>query len=424
MKNLKELLDSTENISGYRISEKNTVSYELFFVHKDLETIRSTDAVSTSVTVYVEHDGKTGDSTFKVYRSMTDDNIRAKIAQAHDRALLVSNEPYALPEGGTLEEKLPTDLDKYEPAQLGSMIADAVYAADDVPGGSINALEIFIYRDTLRVVNSRGIDKKQTTNRVMIEAIPTYTDDKQSVELYEDYRFTRFDAGKLTAEIAGKMKEVRDRAVAVKPEGEMKINVALRPFEIGGLMREFAYDLSYASVYSHANMHKIGDDLQQGDGDKITLTMKAVIEGSERSAYFDEDGMELTDTAIIKDGIVCGNFGSSRYGQYLKVEKPSGSLGCMKLEAGDMTDEEMNAEPYLECVSMSGLQLDLYNDYIGGEIRLAYYHDGEKVVPMTGISMSAKLSEVLATVKLSEKTDVIGGYEGPVRLLMRGVSVL
>ncbi len=73
---------------------------------------------------------------------------------------------------------------------------------------------------------------------------------------------------------------------------------------------------------------------------------------------------------------------------------------------------------------MSGLQLDLYNDYIGGEIRLAYYFDGEKTTPITGITMSAKLSEVLSSLRLSEKTDVSGAYEGPVKALLRGVSVL
>ena len=84
----------------------------------------------------------------------------------------------------------------------------------------------------------------------------------------------------------------------------------------------------------------------------------------------------------------------------------------------------MLLRPHLECASLSGLQLDLYNDYIGGEIRLAYYFDGEKRVPVTGISMSAKLSEVLSALRLSLETTVEGAYEGPAKLLMRGVSVL
>ncbi len=424
MKDLKTILENTENLSDYRITEKNTSSYELFFVHRALETVRSTDTTSTRVTVYVDHDGRRGDSSFSVYRSMSEDDIKKKIAQAHDRALLVGNQPYGLPEGGELDEKLPTDLDGYDPATLGSMIADAVYAADDIPGGSINALEIFIYRDTVSVRNSRGVDKKQTTHRVMIEAIPTFTDEVQSVELYEDYRFTRFNAEKLTAEIAEKMREVRDRAAAVKPEGGMTVDVMLRPHEISELVRDLAYDLSYSAAYMHSNLHKAGDDLQTGDGDKLNVTMKAVIEGSERSAFFDEDGTTLTDTVIIKDGVVSGMFGSHRFGQYLGIEKPSGSLSCVSVGAGTLKEGEAGNGAYIDIVSMSGLQLDLYNDYIGGEIRLAYLHDGEKVTPVTGISMSAKLSDVLGSMRLSEKRDVSGSYEGPVRLLMKGVSVL
>ena len=424
MKNLKELLDEYDGISGYKITDKHVLSYELFFVHRALETVRDTDTTYTDVTVYVDHDGTKGDSTFHVYRSMTDDDIKEKIKKAAARAALISNQPYELPDKGELDEKLPTNIDKYAPEVLGRMIADAVYAADNVPGGSINALEIFIYRDVTRVINSRGVDKTQTVNRVMIEAIPTFTDEKQSVELYEDYRFTVFDKEKLTAEIAEKMKEVSDRSKAEKPGKELKINVLLRPHEISSLIRDLAYDCSYQSIYMHANLHKEGDNLQNGGGDKLNVTMKAVIEGSERSAYFDGDGAQLFDTEIIKDGVVCGSFGSYRFGQYLGIERPSGNLGCIKVCAGTLTDEETEKAPYIDVVSMSGIQVDLYNDYIGGEIRLAYYHDGEKTTPITGVSMSAKLSDVLATVRLSEKTDVSGAYEGPVRLLMKDVAVL
>ena len=422
MKNLIKLLKAESGISAYRVSERKTESYELFFVHRKLETVRATDTAACSVTVYVDHDGCRGDSSFAYHASMTEDECKEKIKAAVERAKLVSNQPYELPEGGEYERALKSNLDSYEPEKLGAMIADAVYAADNAEGGSINALEIFIYKDTLTVVNSRGVHKTQSGARVMIEAIPTFTDEKQSVELYEDYRFTEFDAAKITSEIAEKMKEVKDRVTAQKPQVPLTVNVVLRPHEIASLIGELAYDLNYQSAYMHSNLHKIGDDLQPGDGaDKITVTMMSKVKGSERSAYFDDDGLDLTDTVIIKDGVVCGNFGPSRFGQYLGVEKPTGSLRCEKLEAGTL-DKIDGA--YLECVSMSGIQLDLYNDYIGGEIRLAYYHDGEKTVPVTGITMSGKLSEVLSSLRLSSKTDVSGAYEGPVYLLMKDMTVL
>jgi len=424
MKNLINILDNYSGIDGYRVIEKTVKSYELFFVHRDLETVRSTDTTSTEVTVYVKHDGFEGDSVFHVFKSMTDGDIKNKIKTAAARALLVSNQPYELPDKGELEAELPTNLDKYEPETLGRMIADAVYDADTEPGGSINALEIFIYRDTTHVINSRGVDKKQTVNRVMIEAIPTFTDEKQSVELYEDYRFTVFDKEKLTAEIAEKMKEVADRYKAEKPGRELNINVVLRPHETAWLCGELAYDCNYRAIYMHANLHKEGDVLQTGDGDKINLTMRGVIEGSENAAFFDGDGASLKDTQIIKDGVVCGSYGAVRFGQYLGIKEPSGALGCLELGAGTLADEEIEKEPYIECASMSGIQIDLYNDYIGGEIRLAYLHENGAVTPITGITMSAKLSEVLSNLRLSEKTDVTRNYKGPVKLLMKGVSVL
>lgn len=425
MMNIKTLLEQNAHVDGWRMTEGATQSYELFFVHRKLETVRATDTVSTNVTVYVNHDGATGDSSFPVYRSMTEEDIAGKIESAVNRARLVSNQPYTLPEGGEEYAQLPTNMKDMDMKTLGRQIADAVFAADDMAGGSINACEIFIYRDTTHVMNSRGVDKTQVTHRVMVEAIPTFTTEKESVELYEDYRFTTFDPEKVTAEIAGKMQEVKARAQAVKPVTPMTVNVVLRPQEIRELIGNLAYDLSYSAVYSHSNLHKQGDDLQPAaTGDRLTVTMKAMVEGSERSARFDDDGLSLTDTCVIENGVVKQYFGSNRFGQYLGVEKPSGMLRCTRVAPGTLPMADMTREPCLEVVSMSGLQVELYDDYIGGEIRLAYYFDGEKTVPVTGITMSAKLSQVLADLRLSTETGISGPFEGPRRMLLKGVSVL
>lgn len=411
-------------IDDWRVTETATASYELFFVHRNLETVRATDTLSTQVTVYVDHDGKRGDSSFAAYASATEEEIKEKLQAAARRARLVDNAPYTLPEGGELAVDLPTNMAEEDPQVLGGRIAQAVFAADTLPGGSINACEIFLYRDTLRVRSSRGVDKTQRTWRVMIEAIPTFTDANGSVELYEDYRFTEFVPEKVTAEIAARLRDVRDRAAAVKPQTPMTVNVVLRAQEIEQLMWELCRDADYAAVYSHRNLHAVGDDLQPGcQGDRLTVTLKSVIPGSEHSAYFDPDGLAMTDTCVLRDGVVASCFGSSRFGQYLGVEKPTGALRCLHLEGGSLTSEDLKA-PYLECVSLSGLQLDRYSDYIGGEIRLARYFDGEKTVPVTGISMSARLSDVLRTLRLSANQCVEGGYEGPDKLLLRDVQVL
>lgn len=423
MKNIQALLNADKNVSGYRVIQTKTESHELFFVHKKLETVRTTDTCDTRVTVYVDHDGKTGDSTFAVYSSMSDSEIKDGIAAAAERAKLVFNEPYTPVEGNEEKTELKSELADIPMADAAEKIADAVFAADCGEGCSINATEIFVYRVTTHVVNSRGVDKTEVKHHAMIEAIPTFTDEKLSVELYEAYRSTSLDTDDITREISEKMQEVALRYKAIKPETPIKANIVLRSQEITGLMGELSYDLEYSGVYTHSNLHKKGDILQSGDCDRITLTRCGSMEGSFASRSFDDDGVTLTQQTLIKDGEVVGYFGSHRFAYYLG-EPDTGSLGCIKLECGTLEASELEKAPYIECVSMSGLQVDLYNDYIGGEIRLAYMHDGEKVTPITGITMSGKLSEVLSGMRLSSKAVVSGRYSGPDKMLIKNITVM
>ena len=62
MNNIIGFLKENNEASGYRVVSLKKETYELFFVHRKLETVRATDTTTTNVTVYVNHDGKTGDS--------------------------------------------------------------------------------------------------------------------------------------------------------------------------------------------------------------------------------------------------------------------------------------------------------------------------------------------------------------------------
>ncbi|MBQ6989991.1 MAG: hypothetical protein IJN58_02950, partial [Clostridia bacterium] len=76
-----------------------------------------------------------------------------------------------------------------------------------------------------------------------------------------------------------------------------------------------------------------------------------------------------------------------------------------------------------EVVSMSGLQVDFYTDYIGGEVRLAYWNDGKTVTPVTGISITGKLSQVLSSLRLSETIATHDGYVGPEKAILSDMQI-
>ncbi len=428
MKTVKELLEQNASVDAFRILEHRIRSYELFFVHQSLETVRATDTADIEATVYVDHDGFRGDSAFAAPESLSEEELNEKISLAVRRARLVCNKPYTLTRGESAPcVYLDTNLNEEAPETLARRIADACFAADTEEGGSINALEIFLDREETRVVNSLGVDRSQVKYRVMIEAIPTFTRGGESVELYEDLRFSEFDPERVTGMIREKMREVRDRFSAQKPQTPLQTNVILRAKEISSLMEEFSNELNYASVYAHSNLHALGDDLQEnaaGDCDKITLTAKGTLPQSVFSKAFDEDGTSLADTCLIRDGKVENYYGANRFGQYLEIPVPSGNLPCLRLEPGTLSEDLLEQTPHLECVSLSGLQVDLYNDYIGGEIRLGYYFDGKTKTPVTGITMSGKLSEVLRGLRLSERTGTYNAYEGAEKLLLRDMQIL
>ena len=303
------------------------------------------------------------------------------------------------------------------------MTQEACFKADSFKDGSINALEIFITKNKINIKNSNGLDMTQVKYDAMVEAIPTWNGEKESVELYEQYHFNEFDAKKLTAEIYDKMNAVKARYEAVKPEKLGNINVLLRPTELETLLGEITYDLNFGVVYSHSNKNPIGTNLQENAlGDLLNISRVGMVKGSVNSSHFDENGTTYKDTLVVENGIVKSYWGNMKFAQYLKVE-PTGNLPIVKLGLGNKSIDELKKEPYLECVSMSGIQVDLLSDYIGGEVRLGYYFDGAKITPVTGISISARLSDVLKNMYLSKEEEVQDGYYGPKLALFKGFNI-
>ena len=423
MKTIIDALKNNPRVSDYKINLKQKESYESFYVKGKLETIRCTDTCDKIVTVYVDHDGFKGDSQFFVYPSTTESELKELIEKAADKAALLNNKMYTLPGDETGEFAVESNFSAYTLPELSKKIADSVFAANTLENADLNSVEIFVNRHTGTVVNSRGIHKTQVRYDAMVEAIPTYNGEAESVELYQQYNFSAFDGETVKAEIAQKLQEVKARAAAIKPDFAMDCKVILNKQELDELFGSICHDLNYSSVYAHANLFHKGDDVQTDPtGDKLTITMRGAIPGNIRSACFDGDGMALTDTCIVRDGKAIAYYGDNRFGQYLD-ETPTGALRCVQVDTGSACEKCLTAAPYLEVLSMSGLQVDFFSDYIGGEIRLAYYCDGEKTIPVTGISITGSLKQVLSSIRLSSKAATFDGYNGPEKAILTDMKI-
>lgn len=418
-----QLLRADSRVSDHKVNVHKKNSYELFFVKGKLETVRRTDVQDVHVTVYVDHDGFRGESQFIIYPYTTEEDLRRLIDETVAKALLINNKHYTLPEQEEGDYEIESNFCDMKTADLAAQIAQAVFEADTVEHASLNSVEIFINEHLDVIRNSRGIEKRQRRYDAMVETIPTYNGEKQSVELYHQYNFSSFDRDTIEAEVRNMLLAAKARYEAVTPDFAMNCPVILNKQEVAELFEEIAWDLNYNSVYSRSNLFKKGDAIQTAPvGDVIGITMAGSVEGNIRSRKFDGDGLTLRDVRIVEAGKAANYFGGNQYGQYLE-EVPTGALQCLCVDAGSASEEEFCKGPYLEVISMSGLQVDFYNDYIGGEVRLAYYHDGEKITPVTGISISGKVRDVLNSLRLSTEIAVHNGYTGPKKAILNDMKI-
>ena len=416
-------LNAHKDLSGYKINLERTESYELFFVKGALETVRNTDNTDREVTVYVDHGEYRGHASFHVYPSTTEGDLDRLIDEAVQKARLIDNPRYELPRGETGDYTINSNFSAWDASEVCARIANTVFAANTLDVTSLNAVEVFLNRITETVVNSSGLHKTQHLYRAMVEAIPTATAGGESVELYEQYNFNALDVQELYREIADKLTQAKDRHDAKRLEITGVERVILNAQELKELFWNFADDLDYGTVYSHHNVFKKGDALQTApEGDRLGITLCASYPGSAASRAFDRDGVCLTRCRIIDSGRAIAYHGSNRFGQYLD-EAPTGILPVLKLDAGSASEADLTAAPYLEIVSMSGIQTDFYSDYVGGEIRLAYWHDGQTIRPVTGVSVSGKLSEVLNHIRFSKDCTLLGSYYGPKKAIIEGFNI-
>ena len=413
-----ELLRADSRVSDYKVNIHRKNSFEMFFVKGKLETVRRTKVQDNQVTVYVDHDGFRGESQFLIYPYTTEEDLHGLIDEAVAKALLINNKHYTLPENETGDYVIESNFASCKISDLAAEIAKAVFNADTVENASLNSVEIFIneHEDVIR--NSRGVEKTQHRYDAMVETIPTYNGEKQSVELYHQYNFSSFDRDTLVAEVRDMLLAAKARYEAITPDFAINCPVILNKRELAEVFGVIAYNLNYGTVYARSNVFKKGDAIQsEPTGDVIGITMAGAVEGDVCSRKFDADGLTLRDIRIVEEGKALNYYGPNRSGQYLE-EDPTGALRCLRVDAGSVSAEEFRKGPYLEVISMSGLQGDFYSDYIGGEVRLAYYHDGEKVTPVTGISISGRATEVLNSIRLSSEIAVHDGYTGPKKALI------
>ena len=396
IKQIVKVLKEIQEISGYKVIENTEQSNQAFYV----------------LGKYL------GTSSFIVSHNLTKKALMEKISDAIFAAKFVKNKPFELVKG----EKKKTFKSKpinEKPVEIIEEIA-TIFNNEKTDNAKFNALEIFLNTKISHLVNSNGVDLTKTIHNIEIEAIPSYDGPNDKVELYKNYKYLSYDKNQITEDAKNAIKDVEARYNAKKLENVATIDIVLNNHDVEEFFYNAIADYSYSSVYNGSTDKKINDMIQSDDA-KTKLNI-AFAPSSSANA-FDSDGIILHKHQVIEDGRLVNYYGSSQFGQYLGLT-PSGNADELQVAKGKKTKEALCKGKYLEIIALSGIQIDVYNDYIGGEIRLAIYHSDNTTYPVSGISFSGSYKKCLNELELSKEVIKISGYNGPKSIKLKSLSIL
>ena len=426
MKSIIELLNENKKVSAWKLIESETESCELFYVLKNLETNRASNTKDISLTIYVDGEGTRGSANVNIYPHMNEEEIARVIEEGVYSASFAMNKFYEIPSQGEVKELNPSNLEEKPFVDVIEDIVNAVFKADVHENGWINSTEFFLYKKHIHLRNSKGVDVAYNKYYGNIEIIPTWKGEKEEVELYKMIEFGSLDLEYITKEVEDILHLAKLRSEAVTLPSGTKANILLTGDEAQQIIDHFVSDLSYMSEYQHMSRSKIGESVQGEEikGDKLNVKLVPSLVNSISNAPCDRDGVCLKEIDVIKDGVALTRHGDYRFGYYLGEENPTGSYSNMKVGCSDTTEEELKKAPYIECLKFSGMQMDSFSGFFGGEVRLGIYFDGEKTYPVTGFSISGNINDKKCELTLSkEEISTSGGYEGPKYILVPGMDI-
>lgn len=417
---IKKVLNE-KNLKGYQIAEITDNSYEQYYVKGKLETVRRISDTIDNVVIYLENekDGKKtlGQADFKVTHILSKKELSSLVDDAISKAKYIHNEPFELVSHEKGKSYTYTPLVE-NPMDILEKISKIFYSKE-TDKLKFNALECFFNETSVILTNSNNINLKKKTYSISVEAIPSYYSDDFKTELYRMFNYDTLNYDNIEKDACQSLSDLEKRGNAVKAPNIGKTSIILRSRHINEMFWGVISTLSYPSVYNHSNLQKIGDSLQKDPYEKFSLYLTS----SSKADFFDGDGVILSKHNIIKDGIVNSYFGSQRFAQYLGV-KPTGNLPKMILSTGKKSGETLKKKPYIEIIDLSGIQVDPFAGYLGGEVRLAEYFDGEKFYPISGFSFSTNIYDAINHTYFSKEKETINNYEGPAVIKIDNVDIL
>ncbi len=409
---------------GWEVNDMKTRGWEFYFIRHALDQHRVRDVEHLTIKVYqLIEDGKyLGFASAELPPTADEKEAERLIADLAYRATLVKNRPYTLqplrPAHAAPAAETQVDVEAISKAFLETMRDLPETESEDV-----NSYEIFVSEKTRRLVTSTGIDVSEVFPVSMIEVVVNARSEGHEIELYRSYRSGDCDREGLRKDLLRTMRYGRDRLHTSPTPALGKADVLFTTADAVRIYEYFAQRLNPQMVFRKLSDWEIGKPVSaEIRGDRLSLSALRSLPNSSTNRRYDAEGAPITDTVMLREGVPEHFLGGRMFSAYMGLEE---SFLPTNLSAfgGTHTEEELRRGPYLEVVEFSDFQVDSLTGDIFGEIRLAYWHDGDRVTPVSGGSLSGSMSDFVKEMYLSEETVQYNNWSIPALTLLKNVTV-
>ena len=385
---------------AWEVKDKSVKAWEFYFIRHNLDQNRVRDVEHIEVTVYRKlEDGKfLGSATQEIAPTASDEEAKKIIADLYNRASYVKNPYFEL-------NKKPVQGggENFDPSKMARDFIEVMQQIPETSTEDINSYEIFAESCTRRYVNSEGIDVTVSYPSSTVEVVVNARNNDHEIELYRMYTSGTCDNESLVKEISKTLSFGKDRLVAVPTPALDKATVLFTTVDAVEIFKWFAMKTHAMFKYRRYSDWEKGKAICEGvEGDTFTIKAVKELPNSSYNAPVDSQGAEVRDMYILKNNVPENFWGDVQFRYYLGVQD-SFIATNFAAEGGELSESELRGGNYLEPVEFSDFSVDPITGDIAGEIRLAYWHEGDKVTPVTGGSVSGTLTDLIKNVRLSKE---------------------
>ena len=408
-------------VHAWELSDVKTRGWEFYFIRHALDQHRAKDLEHIQIKVYqlIEDGQFLGSASADLPPTASEEEAKKLIADLAYRATLVKNKPYTLnpPRPGKPMEA-PVDL-----ATIAEDFIRSMKALPETEGEDVNSYEIFVSDKVRRFLNSEGVDVTERFPDSMIEVVVNARKDGHEIELYRNFTSGTCDAEGLKRDLRKAMAYGRDRLRTLPTPNLEKADVLFSGSDACSIYEFFSDRCDAAMIFRRMSDWAPGKSVSEELlGDKLSLFARRELPNSSKNRGFDAEGAPIRDVCLIRDGVVEEILGGRMFASYMGLEN-SFDPSNLEVTGGSMTEEELRKGPYLEAVEFSDFQVDSLTGDIFGELRLAYWHDGETVTPVSGGSLSGSMFDFVKDMRMSKAQAQYDNMRIPALTLLKNVTV-